>query len=437
MKNIYCKLLLIEVFWCLGGVSFGKEISLQEVLKSALNNNFSISLERKSLKNLESHKSKPLLNYLPTTDLNVTRGVSNFQNEELTSYGTVVELAVEENIDFLGSHIREYQRNLLTIDSSNNKLEFSKSKILLEVIQTYLDMKLNQRKVSSFAFDRSRTELLYNSTVEKVKVGRLSEIDKLEIELEISQTENRSFEAKKFYSEKYRSLNRLVFNSDNKSEVYKDIEIEKGPYYLKNAPNILENLSVVQIEDYLNKRKDIESSEMELKLKDSLNHENTYKFLPKLSLNARVSKNLKPDVLDEVRDESDLQTEIFLKLNWNLFNGGKDYYERREAATNQILDASSLANSLVLEKDKILKLKDSLALQKNIIGSKKRELKFANLKFKLAESKYRLGGISTEDLLKSKRDLLNAELTSLEAKYQLYSQYTELLHSLGLLVDVI
>lgn len=400
----------------------------------ALVTNRKLSIQKRKLAYQEATEVKPLLGMLPKVDLSLSRSIDAIHDEAQRSYNTALSLEVKENIDLLGSNVRAYNRKGLAIKAEKQQLTFAKSQLVLDVTAAYLNLALLKKKLGLLEKDVARFRVLSKATEAKLQVGRVAKIDQLNVRFAASKAENSYLQTQRRLNAAKRKLDRLVLAKADGQVAYQDVDA--GPYILHNFRE--EYLSAPDYQAWLNRRGDIAGDRLDWEKSRSESHEIDYKFLPSLDLVGKFTKNLGPSVLDQPLKspkEKEITSSVALVLSWNIFNGGVDFMTRKENYEKVAIGKLQLQEKRDAAGDKIDNLREEIAILANLVQSKKNEVALAKERFKLSESKYRLGGLSTEDYLISQKESLAAEVGYVEATFELYRNKCELLHQLGLLLE--
>lgn len=408
-------------------------MSLKEALDRALVANRKLSIQKRQAAYKEATEIKPLLGMLPKVNLSLTRGITGLHDKDKRSYDTELSLQIKENIDLLGSNYRAYRRNTLGVEAEQNKLSFATSQLVYDVTAAYLDLTLAKKKVELYKNEVNRYQALTKATNAKLEVGRVAKIDQLNVQFAASKAENSYLSNQRKQHAAKRKLDRLVFAEARTSVSYQDND--SGPYLLKGFRP--EYLDAKDYSAWLDRRGDIVGDKLNWEKARSENREIDMKFLPTLNLVGNFTKNLGPAWLDQTLDpkQEEIKSSVALVLEWNLFNGGIDFLTRKENYEKIAVSQMQLREKRDAASDKIDNLREEITILENLVQSKQKEVALAKERFKLSESKYRLGGLATDDYLKSQRESLAAEVGYVEAKFELYRNKCQLLHQLGFLLD--
>lgn len=412
-------------------------LTLKQALDRALVTNRSLAIKQRKLDAKAGGEIKPLLGMLPKVDLSLSRSVNALHDDDLTFYDTALSLEVKENIDLLGGQYRAYQRKQLEVEADREQLSFAKSKLILDVTAAYLDLALSEKKLQLQKQDLDRYGSLTKATEAKLKVGRVAKIDQLNVKFAASRAENNYLETKRKRNAAKRRLDRLVFAKAASDVVYETQSQagSQGPYLLADFKP--DYLVTKDYGTWLRRRGDIASDTLSWEQAKSQYEEIDYQFVPKLDLVGKWSKNLGPSWLDQplAGKEQEITSSVALVLSWNLFNGGSDFLTRKENYEKVAIGQMELNEAKAKAADTIDNLQEEITILENLVHSKQQEVALATERFKLSTTKYRLGGLSTDDYLISQKDTLAAEVSFVEATYKLYRNKCELLHQLGLLLD--
>lgn len=434
LPRLFCSLLLIPLLLS-PPVSHAqpRKVTLKEALDRALVANRKLSIQKRQVAYKEATDIKPLLNMLPKVDLSLSRSVAGLHADDERSYQTALSLEVKENIDLFGGDIRAYRRNALSAKAERQQLSFATSQLVYDVTAAYLDLALAKKKVALLKQDVSRFRALTKATDAKLSVGRVAKIDQLNVRFAASKAQNSYLENLRRQHAAKRKLDRLVFADAKAAVAYQDSD--SGPYLLSGFRD--EFLDAPDYGPWLERRGDIAGDKLSWEQSRSQYREIDMKFLPTLDLVGKFSKNLGPAWLDQplLPKQEEIESSVALVLNWNLFNGGIDFMTRKENYEKIAIGKLQLQEKRDAAADAIDNLREEITILENLVQSKQKEVALAKERFKLSQSKYRLGGLSTDDYLISQKESLAAEVGFVEAKFELYRNKCQLLHQLGFLLD--
>lgn len=412
-------------------------LSLEEAIKISLENNYDIQIATRDVQTAEINASVLNSGYLlPRLTAN---GVYNFSEQEVTvdpSNGFVFQGGSTNQ--FQGSVSLNY--TLFDIFSIYNygvlKGSFALSKLQArQTIETTLSALYNAYYQVSFLYERKNTLAnaleISNFRVKRAgygyELGGSLEIDYLNAQVDRNTDSVNLLNATLDYRNAKRNFNLLLGR-----DISTPFEIDTAVRYV--AGLTLESLLKSAEEDNVS----LLLNQQTLKINEDALSGAKWAWLP--SLAARGTYSYTKNVFQDNPNRLNSQTIIGIPtagvtLTWNLFDGGRtiaQYQTAKVALERTRIEGERASRQIELN------IKNAWATYINslfVFENQNKNLEVAQANFTRSQQRYTLGQITSIDFRQAQLNLLNAELSFDQAKYDAKNAEVTLLQLSGMLTE--
>lgn len=392
------------------------EWTLEQCIDSAIANNNGIRLSELDLGISEANMKAANLNYLPSVNANATHGynfgqtIDPFTNQFATNRVQYNNFYLSSSLILFSGLTNHYSRKIESIDYDLNKydLELKKRNTTLDIIATYLQVKLNEEIVEL----REKHISYINETIERDLI--LEELD---------------YQTKK---------NRLESEAQKLKEEY---QLTLAINDFKKTSFLLQNL-VGRVPDSTFQLSDSISFEMEFNLDENLlaklkterilyeNKQLKGRLLPTISINGSLgsgysenNKFLTPNGELAPKPFNDQLSENFYQslsatISFPLFNGVNSY---SQVKINQLQYQQQLINNeqqSIDRKNKLLEYQLDIENQKAALESARKSFEAYSKLYEDSKIQFENGVVDYYTFIQVKNDLFSTESELLQAKYR-------------------
>ncbi|MCF6331233.1 MAG: TolC family protein [Sulfurimonas sp.] len=299
---------------------------------------------------------------------------------------------------FTGYKITSYS----SILKSMKKMKLlDKDKIINEKIyelkKSYHDMSLLNTSINHLNIILSNIIVLENTTQNMIDVGYAKKVDLLEVKAKKGNVERLISQMKHNQKLLYHYISFLL----NQKVV--SVEILQASVLMPN----------INDEDILQNNLDIQKASTGLEIRDSMTDVAKSAYYPMVGVFAEIA-TADNSFLSNISDHKAYT--VGARLQWNLFNGGVDYYKIQEAKVEQLKVESQIQlaqHAIIL---KIKKLRTEIQTQDSEIASLNKELDLANEIYKNYEGRYKEKLSSMSDVIIKQSEQIQKILQLQEAK---------------------
>lgn len=387
----------------------GRELSLDEAVNIALENSYTSKQNQINLNQVNSSYKTSLWDIAP--DASVSYNWTKSNGFISKGAGLTISKSITSTLpDFFNWKTAKHN-----IEIANLNSDLTHKNIAWNVLNSYVDLLLNQKKLEVYKSNFEVQLALLKETELKKNLGKNTIYEYNQVEINTLNSQLSLVEAQKNIAKKIKDF-LLLLNIEADTLSLKDIDIEIEANY---TYNIEEEKSFSILINELN----IQHNKL-LLMQDKL------RFLPDLSLSWSYNSNsTNNEVLefDNYLDGTSWRLGISYPL-LNFFKQGESHYRNKEALYSQELKLAEEIDELKTEYNNLVADLSNLFLQK---GINDRILNQARENFEIAKTNFNLGLIKSIELEQSKTDLREAELNNLDIKYQVYLQEQAINHLLS------
>jgi len=419
-------------------IAFQKR-GLEESIQIALKNSPDLKRSYAEIEQARLNKTEVLTHYLPSLDASFSRlkSESRIYSDEVGSFlesdtlSNRLNLTLTEGIDLQGKTIRSYKRSNYSLKSAEAAHEFKSSEIIKQVIDLFY--LLQEARVSQKGYAATKARIKENKSLieTEIALGRRSKTDLGEIDHAAAQNEIKVLKAQQSIRSSLKQLGILLYGSSAKYPYTTDDADLSEPKFVQNWRAKIIEYNDAKIKDIVRARGDITSLENTINAANSLRRENAWKFAPDLNFKVDYSKDFSRTANDDDPSEEDSRLSFGLVASWNLFNGGRDYIQRRKDFHAQASDEFRYRDAFEKAVVEIQEQYEQLITQAKLEAATKILLESAKLKYESIKAQYQYGKISTTDLLKAEVDYAEAKGAVISEKFKFYRQYANLQHLSG------
>jgi outer membrane protein TolC len=414
---------IFALFFVVGTIVFAqKQVTPQEAILLALENNYDIKIANNNLAVAENNKDLLNSGYLPT----VTGNAATTYNEDNIEV-TFADFSGGGSDVFNGAISSNLNANVtlsyLLFDGMGRKNTFKQlqeqynlselearqviESVIVQLLTVYYDVSRRSENVTSLEETLAISIDRLTRAQYQFEYGQNTKLDVLNAEVDINNDRINIINARQNLINAKRDLNVVTGNT-----IPDEFEIDTTVTFLKElnkddlfARTLNNNVSLLQAEQ------NILISEFSLKASKS-------GYLPSIGLNGSYGWNQNNNnqaAFVAVSTVTGISGTI--NLSWNLFDGGNTVTRVRNS-------------KLELENQRILKDQLQLNIERdfnnawtdyqnklNIYNIQESNIKTARNNFERTEEKFRLGQVTSIEFRQAQQNLLAAELTRNQAKY--------------------
>ena len=426
MKTSQIPLLAFFLLFIALDANFARCTSILDAIDTAYTKNSLLNAERAALDGVSENLKQAKSSYLPSITLDSSYGDvksgdyqlqtglpgdGDFDRNPLSH-----SLTITQDIFSGFKNYHEYQKAAAEILQAEASLAKIEQKILLNVVQAYINVLIDQEKLKFSQKNKKFLEKRYELSSQQFSLGEISKVDLKQSEAALSVA--------------IANLEQSKLNLDKSKVDYENVVGEKAldlepinhtpllPASLDEAIEIAKKSYPLLVE--------AQQSEVISQHKLKKKYSN---FMPSLSLSGSYTQSYdSTSSLDYYN-----QKEITAQLSWPLFQGGKNKSALRKSREELNEATLILINT---EKETIAEVQhvwNNYFLQGTKIRAAESSLEAAQLSLDATVASYEVGESITIDVLEAQQGLLEAQIyliTSINNKY--YLSY-KLLSTMGLL----
>lgn len=411
-------------------------LKLEDAIILALQNNYSISLAKNTVKIADITNSAGNAGMLPKVDLTGVRSIAiNNSHAEYFS-GAVRDVAdAKTNIqsagiqlswtifDGLNMFIQRDKLNELQ-QLSNTQLRGVVENTVSMVSRAYFDIVVQQKLLDLYHESLQISTQRKQFAKVRLDLGGGSELTYLQATVDMNADSATYMKQQAVVYNSVSDLN-LLLCRDLKNEVLveKNIPVNDGLIYdelwnkvLDQSPDLLAARSAVNLANLTTK--EIKSVR-----------------LPRLSINTAYSYNKSQSDVGTFTSNRNLGFSAGVTLNYNLFNG---FINNQKIKVAQIREESAVQDAELQKLSLEANLKQvytDFQTNQKLVRFEKENIRFARLNWDIAQQKYKLGALNDIELRETQKKLMDAENRLLISLYQCKSAEIELLRISGQLSD--
>ena len=439
--SFYMILILLGVY-SNQGYSQQKNISLEEAVSLALNNNVNILKSQNNYQEAENTLLTSYIDLLPKAELysDGYRSIGNTFDELTGQLRTNSGEFVNTNLTISWDILEVFQKYSNLKYSKNNKefnfwrLETVKDDTVLNVIKLYLEILQNedQGKILEEFIKVQKSNL--EQTDEMIKLGVLAGQDHFSQKVELSRLKSAQIENINIINRKKNLLLLLLgMNTDTKMGlVTRELPVEQFEYLKDTSIDTL----------YLNaikERNDIKSKEFELKsIKNQLNIQRS-NYYPDINMFYRHGtgySSFRDNTFNDQFFSDNIYKAYGVQVVIPILNGNRtrnNVYKSKIAYETAKLDYKQYRNTVYTE---LSNTKNDLELGMQELAYREDQLEFSKRNYNLVKEKYFLQATSSQELIVAYRNYIEAELRVSQINYQLIFNYYQMQNNLGELRDL-
>ncbi len=423
MKN---KILLILLFFA-GQIIHAQEnvieLSIDEALQLAKENNHEIKLAQTEVDKMAGDYNSSLSVFLPSITLSETFVKTN---DPLSSFGFKLKQEIVTQADFNPTLLNdppeienfttkfEVTQPLINVDgffgraaaadglsAMENKLKRTKEYVVFMIKQNYYQLILAQKSINVINKSLEAVQKHYSTSKDFYDEGIINKSDLLMVDVMLNDVKKKLLEAENNYKTANDNLKFLL-------GVEKDGLIKPTDNLSKVSVGEV-GLNINEVND---KRSDMLAMKYRISSLEKMSTMNKFKFLPRL--NAFGSFEYNDSELFGSNADSWM---IGLNLQWNIFNGFKNVAEIQKS--NADLDNAKIQYNKIADKNKIeieSAMRNLKTMEQTVeLADKAKEQSKESLK--IIKDRYEEGLERTSDLLTAEAKQFESSLNHLNAVY--------------------
>jgi outer membrane protein len=421
MKN-YCAI-VVFLFGCLSVFAQNKKWTLQDCVNYALENNITIKQNENTLLVNQQEILQARGNFLPAASANVSHNLS-LGNRELfpgqfvdrTDNSTSINIGVNQTI-FDGFRLTNlYKQSQLQLETNQLELNRIKDDVSLNVVNTYLNALFNKERLeianAQFEFSKKQLEQVKNL----VDAGVQPKVNMYDAEATLSRDDQQVVLAENNYDLALLSLSQLL------QVPYKGFDIEIIDIGNPSVALLYNNIDPILNFAYENRyeikvaEKNIENAELRTEISKS-------GFYPTVTASYGYGSNVFFSSLFDTEasflDQLDQQKGQRFGVNVSIPIFSR-FQNKTAVARSKIQEDNSKLNldqaKLNLESNIQRAFTDAKAAFKAFDAAKK-SLAAQQLAFSNTQERYNIGAMNTFELEQARVQLINAQSSLINAKY--------------------
>lgn len=409
------KILLTIIFTGLfSNVISQESLSLNDALKRALENNFSIKISDNDLSVAEKNNSWGRAGFLPQINIGASLGYSNIDVYDPATDSRSKNTVKPFNPDiylswtFFDGFASNYRKKEYSLLHNLAKLQLAQDMegVIKQTISIYYKCVLEKQKLNVFNDYMVLSRDKYHYVMNQKKMGVKVTFDVLQEKNSYLQDSSNYIMQKINYENALRDLNAIFSSPENVDFTVTDTLVVSENNFIEDGLNskmLSDNISIKKL------RTNQKRLENNIRLNKSA-------FLPKVSLRTGYM------ISDaDVSTENDNRNTMYATLNFqlNLYNGGNNRRNvnvaklKKESGILQIQDMEiSLGNTL-------MSLLEQYRLNRQILEVSMEGLNSSRINMEIAEGKYKNGTINSFNFRTIREAYLNASLNVLQSKYNI------------------
>ncbi len=407
-----------------------KELSLSEAIEKTVANNRQLKSAQLDYQSAESDVDQIKSYRLPQIDASVTGSVTNLP---LNSFGSALNHGAIEQSDFIPASLNDpaaitnlqskvlFQQPLMNLDIRSMKEAMVAKKEAFEqkvvrteevlkshVAQTFLQLQLTHEVMT--VLEKAKATALANLklTQDNIDAGYLQKVDRLSVELRITEIENQIFEAKSNIQYASDQLSFLMGESMTSLYIPQEqlLDIDQSQILLEELPADRSDFKAMNFQ--------IEAQNHQLKSAKKTN-------LPRINAFGSYELNNPLDFQDAQHGY------LFgLQTSWKIFDGLKNKNSVQKSKIQIEKSQTDLQhliaqNNMELQhaKRKMIEARNRINLTKNAIDQSKEALRIKLNRYEESIKK-------TTDILFAETNVSQQEMNHIQAIYQYQLAYTQI-----------
>ena len=411
-------------------------LSLQDAVQLALQNNFDIQLSEINVQQAKINNSWGEAGRYPTVSLNAGQN-NNISDQSQNPTSFIQDLLISNSLNgganinwilFNGFRVKATKERLEQLElQSEGNASLVVQNTLQATILTYYNAKLQKDKVFILKEVLQLSKERYNYNKMRAEMGSASSNDLLQFKQAVIQDSTNLLMQKIAYKNALRNLN-LLMNQDVESEyeLTEELPQEYQEYELSQLKEKMRNSNLSLQNEYINKelfKKDVTSAKSAL--------------YPVISFDGEANISRSQFRIGDFPSIPGTNINYFagFSLSFNIFDGGRvrraiqslQIQERLTDLTIEKLDAE-------ITKDLVEKHQNYIA-QQSVYNLTKELLDISKQNLDLATDRYNNGLINSYNYRDIQLAYINAGISALEAKFNLFSLQMELAALTGGILD--
>lgn len=404
----------------------GKEWTLQECVKVALDNNLNV---RRGLYNVEGFKVglfQSKMTFLPTLNAgssygqNFGRAVNPVSNTFVNRNSNNINLQANSSLTLfnglrLQNSFRQSQRDYL---ASEQDLEKAKNDVTINVVTLYVNVIFNQELYENANYQLNSSQQQLERIKKQVAAGGLPKGDELNQEAQVATNEVNLINqenALNFSLLQLKQAMQLPGSTPMRVQV-PDLELED--LILDDSPEVAYEMALLNMPEIKSALLKVESAELALKA-------NKGGLYPRLNLNGSAATNYSSASDDLVpggySEKDQFQDNLFKQVNLSLsiplFNGWQNRAGVQRAAINkEMADITVQETKNGLRQTIETAYNDALAASRSY-SSSLRQVNAREEAYRMSKQRFELGAINYFEYQISENDLFQAKSDLARAKY--------------------
>lgn len=431
MKN---KLFFILILAGLGNTVFAQNtpLSLTEAIEKSLNNNYQILIANANTLIAENNNSWGNAGLFPSVNLNFAdnnrlqkiNNPTSFINGDLRTIGLSGQVDVQWTI-FNGMRVTANKSRLEKIQQqTQGRATIVVQNTLQAVILAYFDALVEQKKLKTLETTQKLSKDRWDYVKTKKGLGTATTFDELQAETAYNNDLQNYLLQEVNYKNTIRQLKQVM--AENTNEV---TYVLSDSLFVKQMDYKIEDLSAMLLEKNEQIKNEYINQEI---LKKQYEVEQANMF-PRLNLNLGSNQALSNIKLNSLpsREARNADYYVNFTLNYNLFNGFNTQRNIENARIQRVIGELTLSEMKQSLSYKLENELETYNARKKLIEVATNNAERSKLNLQIAEEKFKNGTISSFEFRDVQNNALRAEMSRLDAIYNLITSETEIARLTG------
>lgn len=339
-------------------------------------------------------------------------------------YGNV-QLRLRQPLFTFNSLSANLERAEINLEKAKRNYTRAQADIIYNVTDGFYNLYQLKRSMEITQERVNQTDTAYNSALNKFKAGLISEVEALQLEVDLISSKNELLNTKRRYEDAKNNFKLLIG-----LPIKEDIDI-KGEIDFVNVPVILEeavSLAITNRPELLNSEADIKLSELTF---DEVDYRG--RISADLSVNYGINKN-DSEFKYIFKDFAENRNIVFT-VSIPVWNWGKTKKETESAMANLTLTKLNHENQKQSIEREIISAVNRINSAKARVEVLSKSVEVAQKTYNISLSRFESGNITSFDLSQMQIKLTDAKLNNLNAlidyKLALADLQRKTLHSYG------
>lgn len=413
--------------------------SLENLIKDGLKSSIAIKTQDISLEQAEIRTMNAWTNLLPTVSLSAGKTISNYesvindQKSNLNSSLNTAEISGSWNLWDNYSSIRNIKIAKLSEDIEQIKKRRDSESYILSLLDTYFGYLLLLRQREVFERLLVESKWTHEESLALVKAGARTQIEALDTEIQVLNTERDLLELNQNIRSTLRSL-QVLLNKDADYLVPTMDLTELDPYFMRTFPKVLAELKNKPIGLIVEQSKDHQISKLGMETYFERLKQTELGYWPTTSLRVGHTVNLDNYVADV--PSSGLRTAlnsttVSLNLSWQVWDWLSTQRSIKSSKLDYQVSALRFHEEVEISKAKVESYLESFEINRKSLEASQKALIKAQKQNEYSREMYKMGRINLLSMQQSISRLFDAEISYAARRKTMYILAAQILYYNG------